>query len=600
MATQTMLALPFEVRDGGSFVLDRVGSTRIFTPEDLTAEQRAIRDTALRFADAEVLPRLEQIEAKEPGLLRELLQKAGDLGLLMLDIPEKYGGLEQDKTTTMLVTETLNRVASFAVSMGAHVGIGTLPLVYFGTPEQKERYLRRLATGEWIAAYALTEPESGSDALAARARADLSDDGSHYLLNGSKQWITNSGFADLFVVFAQIEGSRFTAFLVERDSEGLSVGPEEHKQGIRGSSTCTVTFEDVRVPAENLLGDEGKGHRIAFNILNVGRARLGMGSLGASKYALQLATQYGNQRKQFGKHLTEFGLIRAKLGEMASRVFVGESLAYRTAGLIDRKYHDLEKVSPGPDDDDFQRSVEEYTIESSILKVFGSEVLDFCADEAQQIHGGYGYMEEFAIERVTRDARINRIFEGTNEINRLLLAATLFKRAAQQRLPLLPAAMSVEKTLSAGEEPKFEPSSDWLVDLQRDVERMKVAAVFAATKAVQRFAMAIEEEQAILGAIADMLIMIFAADSAVTRTLQHGAEGQHAELLADLSAVYTVQARDRTLDQARSVLCATLEGDELEQAIERLSVVDRWRPFDLHGTRDRVAEVVVSAEGWPL
>ncbi|MFT7581150.1 MAG: alkylation response protein AidB-like acyl-CoA dehydrogenase, partial [Myxococcota bacterium] len=450
MGSKAMAEMAFEVREGGSFLFDRAGGTRIFTPETLTDDQKQMRDTARKFADTEVLPRIADIEAKTPGLMRELLEKAGELGLLMLDIPEKYGGLEQDKTTTMLITESLTRCASFAVSMGAHVGIGSLPLVYFGTVAQKERYLPKLATGEWIAAYALTETESGSDALAAKTRADLSDDGTHYLLNGTKQWITNAGFADLFVVFAQVDGDKFTAFLVERTFTGFQVGPEEHKHGIKGSSTCPLVLQNVPVPVENVLGDIGKGHRIAFNILNVGRARLGIGSVGAGKYALGLATRYATDRRQFGKALVEFGLIRGKLGEMAGRTFAGESMGYRTAGLIDKKYQALEVASPGPDDDDFQRATEEFTIESSILKVYGSEILDYVADEALQIHGGYGYMTEYDIERVSRDARINRIFEGTNEINRMLLAGTVLKRGMKQRIPLMKVFGEVAAALSAG------------------------------------------------------------------------------------------------------------------------------------------------------
>ena len=595
----TMKDLPFDARDGGAFLFDPVGAARIFTPEDLTEEQRAMRDTALRFADQEVLPRVAAIEAQEPGLMRRLLEKAGELGLLMLDVPEKYGGLEQDKTTTMLITESLTRCASFAVSLGAHVGIGSLPLVYFGTVEQKERYLPRLATGELIAAYALTETESGSDALAARTRAALSEDGTHYVLDGSKQFITNAGFADLFVIFAKIDGDKFSAFLVERESEGLTIGPEEHKHGIKGSSTCALTLEGVAVPADNVLGEIGKGHRIAFNILNVGRARLGIGAIGGSKYCLGLAATYAAERKQFGSTIDSFGLVRAKLGGMASRIFACESLGYRTAGLIDKKYQLLEAEHPGPEDDDFQRAVEEFTIEASILKVNGSELLDWVSDEALQIHGGYGYIAEYPIERVVRDARINRIFEGTNEINRLLLAGAVLKRGLQRRLPLMPAFARVSAALAAGEAPAYERADPWLADLQDQVERMKAATLFAMQHAAKRWMMAIEQQQEALGALADALIDVLAADSALSRTLQHGADGPRAAFFTDCTSLYVELARDRTFTRVKAVLCAALEGDALTTALTRLAVLDRWHPTDLIAVRERLAVAVIEAEGWP-
>jgi len=600
MTTQTVVKTPFDDRGGGSFLLDAVGRTRIFTPEDLAPEQLAIARTARSFADSEVLPRLEEIEASKPGLMRELLEKAGELGLLMLDIPERYGGLGQEKTTTMLMTETLNRCASFAVSLGAHIGIGTLPLLYFGTAEQKQRYLPKLATGEWIAAYALTEPGSGSDALAARTRAELSDDGRHYLLNGSKQWITNAGFADLFVVFAKIGGELFTAFLVERESEGLSVGPEEKKHGIKGSSTCGLSFDNVLVPKENLLGEIGKGHRIAFNILNLGRARLGIGCLGGAKAALQLAADYANGRRQFDKALSEFGLIRSKLGEAACRIFAGQSLGYRTAGLLDKRMGGLEQEGGEPSPKELQKAVEEYTIETSILKIVGSEVLDFVIDEAIQIHGGYGYMVEYGLERARRDARINRIFEGTNEINRLLAAGTVLRRAMQQRLPLMAATSEVEASLGAGAEPPFEPASPRLAESQRQVQRMKSAMLFATAHAAKRYMMAIEEEQEVLGAMADMLIDIYAADSAVARTLQCSAEDAHTAFFTDCTELYVEEAASRTLRLARSVLCAALEGEVLDQALGQLALLERPRPIDLFGVRDRIAVAVVEAAGWPV
>ncbi len=584
---------------GGSFLLEPVGEGHILTPSELTAEQLALRDVALRLEESEILPRLDQIEDKEPGLMRELLEKAGELGLLMLSVPEEYGGLAQSKATMMLVTESFSRCASFAVSMGAHVGIGTLPLVYFGSEEQKKRYLPRLASGEWIAAYALTEPDSGSDALAAKTTAVLCDDGSQYRLNGSKQWITNAGFADLFVVFAQLEPDGFSAFLVERTSDGLSVGPEEHKHGIRGSSTCGLTFDDVVVPRENLLGEAGEAHRIAFNILNVGRARLGIGTIAGAKRLLEMATSYGNQRQQFGRPLTDFGLIRAKLGEIASRIFAGESLSYRVAGLMDAKSTALREA--GSDRDEALRdSVEEYAIEASIMKVFGSEVLDHAADEAQQIHGGYGYMVGYEVERAVRDARINRIFEGTNEINRLLLVGSLLKRAMRQQVALLPAVAEVEAALGEGQEPPPDEEAPWLLGLDRLIQRMRNATLVATAHAVRRFGMAIEDEQATLAAIADMMIDTFAADSAVRRTRQLGEDALDASFHLDCSAVFVTQARDRVLAHARDVLCHTLDGDERDNALEQIALLDTAPPYDSMAAHERIAQRVVAREGWPL
>jgi alkylation response protein AidB-like acyl-CoA dehydrogenase len=600
MSGKAMQAIAFDVRPGGSFLLDPVGHKRIFTRELLTPEQQAMAETARRFADEEVMPQIAAIEAGEPGVMRRLLGRAGELGLLMLDIPEAYGGLEQDKTTGMLLMEMLTRCASFAVAFATHVGIGSLPLVYFGTPEQKQRYLPRLATGEWIAAYALTEAGSGSDALAARTRADLTQDGRAYRLNGSKQFISNAGFADLFVVFAKVAGEHFSAFLVERNTPGFTVGREEKKHGILGSSTCPLSFEDAVVPATHLLGQVGQGHRIAFNTLNVARAKLGMGTLGASKYALELATRYAAQRKQFGQSIDQFGLIRAKLGEMACRIYAGESLGYRAVGLIDRKYEALQGLSPGNHDDDIEKGVAEYSIEASILKVVGSETLDWVIDEAVQIHGGYGFIAEYDVERIRRDARINRIFDGTNEVNRLWLAGTLIRRGMTHRLPLAQATEELLRELIAGRPPSFEPPGERLVAEAQAVERMKAGVLFASYHAVQRYQKAIEREQPVLAALADMLCDVFAADSAIARTLQRDPDDQRHAWCADCATLFVEQAHARVFSNGRSILCAALTGEKLEQALEQLGSLEMRRPIDLFAVRERVAAGVVARGGWPL
>src|SRR5215510_6849264 len=429
---------------GGGFLLEPTGSVTIFTPEMLTGEQRMIQETADDFVKREVLPRVAEIEAKKPGLMRELLQKAGAVGLLGHDVPEEYGGLGGDKTSSSLIFESASRQGSFAVSFGAHVGIGTMPIVLFGTAEQRKKYLPVLATGEKIAAYALTEPGSGSDALAAKTKAVLSPDGKTWRLTGSKQFITNAGFADLFTVFAQVDGSKFTAFLVERADPGVSTGAEEHKLGIEGSSTRPLLLDAARIPADRVLGEVGRGHKIAFNILNVGRFKLGGGALGAARECLRLAVDYGRGRVQFGKPIVSFGMVQRKIADMATRLFAADAMAYRTAGLLDAAAEGA--PARGAARDEALRAVlEDYTVECSVLKVFGTECLDFVADEALQVLGGYGFLRDYPIERHFRDSRINRIFEGTNEINRLIIPATLLKRAGQKKVDYFAFVESVKR-----------------------------------------------------------------------------------------------------------------------------------------------------------
>src|SRR5215510_1638259 len=432
---------------GGGFLLQAAGAATVFTPEMLSDDHRLMKETADAFMRKEVEPRAAEIEAKKPGLMRELFQKAGAVGLLGHDVPEEYGGLGGTLTSSGLIFETFSRLGSFAVSFGAHVGIGTMPIVFFGTPEQRSRYLPKLAAGEMLAAYALTEPDAGSDALAAKTTAVLTPDSKSWRLNGQKQYITNAGFADLFTVFAKVGGEKFTGFLVERGAPGLTIGAEEHKLGIRGSSTCALILEDCTIPAGNVLGTIGAGHKIAFNILNIGRWKLAAGAVGGAKYCLELGIAYAKERKQFGKPIAEFDLIRKKIGEIALLTFIAESMIFRTSGLLDAR---LKAISPA--DPDAQRkqvaAIEEHSIEASIIKVFGSEALYACADETLQLFGGAGYIADYPIERVSRDARINRIFEGTNEINRLLVPTTLLKRAIQGRLALTELAETIQREIA--------------------------------------------------------------------------------------------------------------------------------------------------------
>ncbi|BFH76004.1 acyl-CoA dehydrogenase family protein [Thermus thermophilus] len=565
---------------GGGWLLEV--PERVYTPEDFDESVKEIARTTRTFVEREVLPLLERMEHGELELNVPLMRKAGELGLLAIEVPEEYGGLDLPKVISTVVAEELSGSGGFSVTYGAHTSIGTLPLVYFGTEEQKRKYLPKLASGEWIAAYCLTEPGSGSDALAAKARATLSEDGKYYILNGVKQFISNAGFAHLFTVFAKVDGEHFTAFLVERDTPGLSFGPEEKKMGIKASSTRQVILEDVKVPVENVLGEVGKGHKIAFNVLNVGRYKLGAGAVGGAKRALELSAQYATQRVQFGRPIGRFGLIQQKLGEMASRIYAAESAVYRTVGLID------EALSGKKGPEAVMAGIEEYAVEASIIKVLGSEVLDYVVDEGVQIHGGYGYIQEYPIERAYRDARINRIFEGTNEINRLLIPGMLLRRALKGQLPLMQAAQRLQKELL---EPSFEEPED--LELHQ-VQNLKKLALMVAGLAVQKYGQGVEEEQEVLGTVADILIDAYAAESALLRARRLGG------LAPVLARIYLAQALDRAQAGALSVLPRLVEGDEARVVYSAARRLTKREPVDLVALRRQAAEAVLEAGGYPI
>ena len=570
---------------GGNFLLAETDPALVFTPEDLTSEQRLMAETAQKFMDKEVLTQLEKLEHQEPGVAVGLIKKAGELGLLGIEIDEEAGGLGLGKKESMGVAEQLSRLAGFGVSCGAHSGIGAQPLACFGTPEQKAKYLPKLASAEWIAAYCLSEAGSGSDALGMKTKAVLSPDKRHYILNGTKMWITNAAWADLFTVFAKVDGEHVTAFLVERTFPGVSTGKEEHKLGIKTSSTRRVILEDTLVPVENVLGEVGRGAYIAFNILNLGRFSLGSGALGGAKEAVEVAAKYATERQQFGRPILSFGLIQHKLGEMASRIFALESAIYRTGGLIDEvmatgeMLHSMKPAIP--------RGIEEFAVECSIAKVAGSEIFDEVADEALQIHGGYGYTEEFPAARFTRDARINRIFEGTNEINRLFLPGTLLRRAVRGRFPLLPAVTKVAREvldLSPSEE-----TGDALLDARALLVNAKKLGLFLSGLGHQKFGEKLVEEQEVLAAISDILIDIYLAESAVLRALKARGKGRKAAMMTDLVVVFVNEAVARMEKRTRDALPVLAEGDELRAHLGIVRRLLRWSPRDTIRVRRRIA-----------
>src|ERR1700746_2258642 len=552
MATTT--AVPKTRISGGSFLLETRRPDDVFTPEDFPAQQQLIRETAEEFTLNEILPNIEKMEHKDFSISRDLLKKAGDLGLSGVEIPEVYGGLEMDKVTAAVIADRIAKYAGFATTWGGHTGIGTLPIVYFGTEEQKQKYLPRLASGEIVGAYALSESTSGSDALNCRTRATLSSDGKHYILNGEKMWITNAGFADLYTVFAKIDGDKFSAFLVERTFPGFSVGAEEHKMGIRGSSTCPLILHDCKVPVENLLGEIGKGHVIAFNILNVGRFKLGAMCVGGSRVSLENAIGYAKQRKAFSKVIGDFGLIREKIANMATLIYVGESLVYRTVGMMDAALSEVDKASADALKET-RKAIEEYAVECSIIKVWGSEMIDYVVDETMQIYAGYGFVEEYPAERAYRDARINRIFEGTNEINRLIITGFLLKRAPSGQLPLMPAIKKLMDEVLSGFSPADEDEG-LLAEESKLVASAKKLGLFAAGVATQKYMQAIQDQQEVMGAIADMTIETYAMESAVLRAqkLVEAKGEREASLALAMTRVYMSQAMEKIESAAKRIL----------------------------------------------
>ncbi|HVZ55946.1 MAG TPA: acyl-CoA dehydrogenase family protein [Chitinophagaceae bacterium] len=585
---------------GGEWLVKESEAAGTFISEEFSEEQRMIRDMCDQFLDKEVIPLLDRIDSLEPGLMKSLLAKAGEQGLLAVSFPEEYGGLGKDFVTSTIVNDYLGAGHSFSVAIAAHTGIGTLPILYFGTPEQKQKYLPKLISGEWAGAYGLTEPNSGSDALGARTTARLSADGRFYLLNGQKCWITNGGFADVYTVFAKIDGDKFSAFIIERGTEGFSQGPEEHKMGIKGSSTVQLYFQDCKVPVENLLGEVGKGHRIAFNILNIGRLKLCAAALGGSKRALTETINYAITREQFKQSISQFGAIKHKLAEMAIRIFVGESALYRTAKWIDEKEQDL--VGQGkPFHEALLGAAEEYAIECAILKVYGSEALDFVVDEGVQVHGGNGFSAEYNISRAYRDSRINRIYEGTNEINRLLTLDMTLKRAMQGRLDLMKAAMGVQKELMSI--PEFGDGEDRLFARESKlVAQFKKAILLTAGAAVQKLMMKIDQEQELLMNIADMAIDTFHAESVLMRVMklvqQQGEPACGIQL--DIMRTYLYDAADRIYKSGKDAVNAFADGDEQRMILMGLKRFTKADPFNSKDARRRIADRLISERKYPF
>ena len=579
-----------KVVQGGAFLIEQSTPGEIFTPEDFTEEHRMIAETTRQFIDNEVVPRIDELEKHDWKLARELVKKAADLGLIGANIPEEYGGLGLDQTSGALVGENIGRSASFATTLGAESGIGLLPIIYFGTDAAKQKYLPKIATGELITAYALTEAGSGSDAMAAKATAKLSADGTHYILNGEKMFITNGGFADIFIVFAKVDGDKFSAFIVEKQ-DGVAPGAEEHKMGIKGSSTTPLVLTDAKTPVENLLGEIGKGHKIAFNILNIGRFKLGAMCIGGMKLMVHEAIKYANEREQFEKPISSFGAIKAKLAEMAIRTWVGEAMTYRTLGMIETA------ISDTSDPDAKLKAIEEYSAECSIIKVALSEYCDFVADEMVQIYGGYGYSAHYPAERAYRDSRINRIFEGTNEINRMLVPGRLMKSALSGKLALLPAAQALMDEILTPQMAGFDDDEQVLAAEQKLAENAKKVALMTLGTAAQKYMMKLGDQQEVLMGIADIIIDTYAMECAILRTQKLiGSQGEDAAArYIDMTRVFCNDAVERVEARAKNTLAAMSEGDELRTLLAALRRFTKLTPMNTVVARQRIADVMIGA-----
>ena len=597
MATAT-IAKP--AAKGGSFLLESPLPGDVFTPADLTDDQKLIGQTAEEFVVKEVLPLAKDLENKKAGLMASLVKKGGELGLMGGGVPEQYGGAGLDKIATTVLTEKLSLYGGFAVTHGAHAGIGTLPIVYFGTEEQKKKYLPKLATGELIGAYCLSEPQAGSDAQNSLTRAELNSEGTHYILNGQKMWITNGGFADVYVVFAKVNGEKFTAFIVERTFPGFKAGNEEHKMGIHGSSTTPIFLENCKVPKENVLHEIGRGHIVAFNILNAGRFTLGASCVGGAKNVMSTSSKYAKERKAFGKQIGEFGLIREKLAEMAIQIFAVESMVYRSAGNIEAAMA-AASVSGGDKIQSAMKVLEEYAIESSIAKVYGSEMLDYVVDEGVQIFGGYGFHEDYPVCRAYRDSRINRIFEGTNEINRMLIIQMLMKRAMGGQLALIPAAMKLADEILAG--PSFEEAPEGvLADEARVVANAKKMFLQAAGGAVQKFREKLADEQELIGALSNIVMEIYAMESCLLRTQKAAAaKGEAAtQTMIDATRVFIAEAAERVEHEAKRAVTAVNEGDMLTTQMAVLKRFGKRAPVDTIELRRGVTAAIQAQDRYPF
>jgi len=590
---------------GCSFLTEDHPLDKVFIPEEFNDEEKMIGKLMWDFVEGSVLPQLDELESLKEGAMGAALKEAGKLGLLSVDIPEEFGGFAQTKAVSMLMAEKLAKSGSFQVAYGAHTGIGTLPIVYFGTKEQKQKYLPGLATGELLGAYALTEAGSGTDAMNAKSKAILSEDGSHYVLNGEKMFITNAGFADIYIVFAKVDGEKFSTFILDKDMPGLTTGNEEKKLGIKGSSTRTLVMEDVKVPVENVLGRIGRGAQIAFNILNVGRFKLGAGAVGGAIHAIMDAALYGKERHQFGQPITNFGMIKHKIGEGAARCFAAQSMVYRTAGYIDQNISTLDKADENYDAKTIDVGVREYMTECSMMKVFCSEVLDYCVDEAVQIYGGYGYSQEYPAERFYRDSRINRIFEGTNEINRMIIAGEMFKKGAKGELPIFQQAKALLDELMGMPSLDDDADDGFLFEERELVTKAKKAVLLGLGTVAQEMGEKLKkpmDHEELLGFLADMIMDLYGMDSSIKRTekLLARGEDENAKIAATLTKIFCNEAMHRIEIRGRDVLATAVAGDMLTTTLAGLRRIMKHNPVNTVTLRREISDLLVEKEAWPF